>query len=155
MILPFLDRLRYSARKRRQDPTHANGKYGEDLAHRFLQHQGMIIAARNWKTRSGTAEIDIVAHEGPVVVCVEVKTRLSSSFGMPERAVDPEKRRKLMRAAAEYARRTDTPFDFMRFDVVSVMLTEPPQITYFRDAFRFRSEQTRASDYVAGSGLPN
>ena len=41
-----------------------------------------------------------------------------------------------MRVAREYARKTNTPWEHMRFDIVSIVLREPPEITLLRAAFR-------------------
>jgi Holliday junction resolvase-like predicted endonuclease len=49
--------------------------------------------------------------------------------------VNPEKQRHLMRVAREYARKTGTPWQHVRFDVVSIVMGEPPAITLLRGAF--------------------
>ena len=67
---------------------HAWGARGEDLAHRFLQKLGYIVVARNWRAEDGSGELDLVAWDGPSLVVVEVKTRASTDFGLPEEAVD-------------------------------------------------------------------
>ena len=92
--------------------------------------------ARNYRLSSGDAEADLIAREGEALVIVEVKTRATEDYGPPERAVNPEKQRHLMRVAREYVRRTDTPWEHIRFDVVSIVLSEPPKITLLRSAFR-------------------
>ena len=73
---------------RRRARADNHGMIGEDLAHRYLRSQGCTIVARNYRTRSGSGEIDLVAWHGGVLVFVEVKTRESSEFGPPDRAVD-------------------------------------------------------------------
>ena len=136
MILSALDSLRDVRRRRLWDRDKASGRRGEDLAHRFLRKQGYIIVARNYQLSSGDAEADLIAREGEDLVIVEVKTRATDEFGPPEQAVNPEKRRHLMRVAREYARKTDTPWEQVRFDIVSIVLREPPEITLLRAAFR-------------------
>ena len=136
MILSGLDSLRDARRRRTWDRDKASGRRGEDLAHRFLRKQGYIIVARNYRLSSGDAEADLIARHGEDLVIVEVKTRATDEFGPPEQAVNPEKRRHLMRVAREYARKTNTPWEHMRFDIVSIVLREPPQITLLRAAFR-------------------
>jgi hypothetical protein len=37
----------------------------------------------------------------------------------------------MVRVARAYARKTDTPWDRIRFDVVSVLLSDPPAIEHF------------------------
>ena len=136
MILAALDRLRDARRRRTWDRDLASGRRGEDLAHRYLRRQGYIIVARNYRLSSGEAEADLIAREGEDLVIVEVKTRESVEYGAPERAVNPEKQRHLIRVAREYARKTDTPWERVRFDIVSIVMSEPPEITLLRSAFR-------------------
>ena len=116
-------------------PDLAAGRRGEDLAHRFLRKQGYVIVARNYRLASGEAEADLIAREGEDLVIVEVKTRATAEFGPPERAVSPEKQRHLIRVAREYARKADIAWEHVRFDVVSVILSRPPEITLLRRVF--------------------
>jgi putative endonuclease len=129
------DRLRRSARGH---STAATGRLGEDMAHRFLQRRGYRVVARNWRTRSGRGEIDLVAWDGPTLAFVEVKTRASDEFGAPDRAVDAEKESLLARAAREYALRAGVPPERVRFDLVSVVMCRPPRLELIRDAFNAR-----------------
>ena len=133
MIGAILDRLRDVRRRQLWNATAAQGRRGEDLAHRFLRAKGFIIVARNFRL-AGEAEADLIAREGEALVIVEVKTRERAAFGPPERAIDEEKRRHLIRVARAYARRTETPWERVRFDVVTVVLSKPPRIELFRDA---------------------
>ena len=135
MIGRVLDKLRDVRRRRLGAPDLAAGRRGEDLAHRFLRKQGYVTVARNYRLASGEAEADLIAREGEVLVIVEVKTRATSQYGPPDRAVSLEKQRHLIRVAREYARKTDTPWEQVRFDVVSVVLSEPPEIVLIRRAF--------------------
>jgi putative endonuclease len=112
----------------------ALGRRGEDLAHRYLRRNGFIIVARNYRLSSGDAEVDLIAWDGDTLVFVEVKSRETADFGPPERAIGEEKRRHMLRVAREYARKTNTPWERIRFDVVSVVMTKPPSIELYRDA---------------------
>ena len=129
-------------------PTRALGARGEDLAHRYLQRErGMRIIGRNWRTRTGSAEIDIIAWEGDadngVLVFVEVKTRSSEEMNRPERQVDVVKRRNMVRGATEYIRRFAPTQERVRFDVVTVVTgtaaDSAPEIRYYSDAFQPRT----------------
>jgi len=131
-----LDWLRHARRKRVWSPDLATGRHGEDLAHRFLRHQGFTIVARNYRLPSGDAEADLIAWEGDPLSIVEVKNRESTAYGPPERAIGPEKQRHLIRVAREYARKIDVPMERIRFDVVTVVLADPPELTLFRGAFQ-------------------
>ena len=46
---------------RRRSLRNDHGRLGEDYAHRYLRSHGCTIVARNYRTRSGSGEIDIVA----------------------------------------------------------------------------------------------
>ncbi len=81
-----------------------------------------------------------MAWEGKVLAFVEVKTRSSEEFGAPDGAVDAEKQMRLLRAAADYARRVNVPLEEARFDIVSVILRRPPAIEWLRGAFGTRPE---------------
>lgn len=129
------DLARDRGRRRTWDADAARGRRGEDIAHRHLQREGMTVVARNYRTPSGSGEIDLVAWEKDTLVFVEVKSRTSADFGPPERAIDEEKMRKLVRAARDYARRGEVPWDNVRFDVVTVVFDTPPSVTHFRDVF--------------------
>ena len=129
------DRLRHRARLRSGNPAHAWGKRGEDLAHRYLQSQGHVVVARNYRTRGGTAEIDLVTEDAGTLVFVEVKTRGTDRFGAPEEAVDTEKRRRIVRGASHYLVHTDQNGEHVRFDIVTVLFGERERVEHIRDAF--------------------
>ncbi len=112
-----------------------HGQLGEDLAHRYLCAHGCTIVARRYRPRSGGGEVDLVAWHGKTLVFVEVKTRATAEFGLPERAVDSDKERYLRRAGRDYARRAGVQWDCVRFDIVSIVLTRPPLIEWYPDAF--------------------
>jgi putative endonuclease len=129
LIYRAADRIR----RRRYPEDH--GRIGEDLAHRYLRAHGCTVIARNYRVPSGKGEIDIVAWHGEKLVFVEVKTRASAEFGDPDKAVDMEKRDRVMRAARDYVRRSAIPWDRARFDTVSVTLQSQPTINWTQGAF--------------------
>ena len=131
----WTDHVRQRARRRRWTPDRALGRDGEDLAHRFLQREGMVIVARNWRTPSGAAEVDLIAVDRETLVFVEVKARETDEYGAPERAIDEVKKDKVVRAAREYVRRTGHDPKRVRFDIVSVVLDPGPVIVHYKDAF--------------------
>ncbi len=133
-MMELVYRAADALRRRRLGGNH--GRMGEDLAHRYLRKQGCTVVARNYRARAGAGEIDLVAWQGGRLLFVEVKTRSSARFGDPAAAVDPEKRESLRHAAREYARRADVEWTRTRFDILSIILTAPPQVDWARDAFR-------------------
>ncbi len=135
-MLAFFDYLRHLARKRRWSADLATGRHGEDLAHRYLKSKGFTIVARNYRLSAGDAEADVIGWQGDELVFVEVKTRQSGEYGPPDRAVGEEKRQHLRRVAREYVRKTGTQWDQVRFDVVSVILADPPEVEWLPGAFK-------------------
>jgi len=105
------------------------GERGEALAIDQLERLGYRIVAANFSLPIGrnrrdaivTAEIDVVAFDGPTLCFVEVKTRATAEFALPQTNVDLRKRRQIARAARGYRRMmglTAAPF---RYDVVTVV----------------------------------
>lgn len=133
MIGTLADWIRHRIRLRRWNPDLALGRRGEDLAHRFLRRQGYTIVARNDRLASGEAEADLIAWDGDTLVIVEVKTRRNDEFGPPDRAVGPEKLAHLRRVARAYARKTETPWEHVRFDLVTVVMDTPPKLELLRN----------------------
>ena len=132
MLGVFADWVRHLVRRRRWHPDLALGRRGEDLAHRYLRQLGYTIVARNYRLASGEAEADLIAWENGTLVIVEVKTRRSGEFGPPDRAVGEDKLSHLRRVARAYAGKTETPWERVRFDVVTVVLDTPPKLQLLR-----------------------
>src|SRR5689334_16261449 len=103
--LGLWDRLRHRFRLRRWQADKAGGRLAEDLVHRFLEGHGYVVVARNYQSRTGDGELDLVARDGATLVIIEVKSRTFEEAGPPDLAVTREKRRRVIRTAFEYARR--------------------------------------------------
>jgi putative endonuclease len=129
LLYRTLDRIR----RRRYPQDH--GRIGEDLAHRYLQSRGCTVVARNYRTPSGSGELDLIVWNGLTLAFVEVKARASEEFGTPDAAVDAEKQQRVKTAARDYARRAEIPWEKTRFDIVSVVLSRSPKIEWQRGAF--------------------
>jgi putative endonuclease len=128
------DRARQFGQSRTLTGTAAVGRRGEDLAHRYLQKCGFKVVARNYKAGEDS-EVDIIARLGDLLVFVEVKTRVSSQHAAPERAIDDEKERHILKAAKAFATRCGADWENVRFDIVSIVLDDPPTIAHYQDAF--------------------
>jgi putative endonuclease len=140
-VIGLVYRVADALRRRKLADDH--GRIGEDLAHRFLRENGCTIVARRYQPHSGGGEIDLVAWDKGTLVFVEVKTRATAEFGPPERAVDAEKQVYLAHAGRDYARRAGVEWNQVRFDIVSIILSRPPDIRWIRDAFRPQHWQPR------------
>jgi len=112
------------------------GRRGEDLAHAYLRRHKYIIVARNYRPSTGShGEIDLIARDGPQLVFVEVKTRSSDATSFPERAVDDDKQRYVIRTARDYSRRANVDWSEVRFDVIAITGVKKPVIHHLKDAF--------------------
>ena len=78
----------------------ADGDRAETLAAQFLTRQGLVIVARNFRTRAG--EIDLIAQDGTTFVFVEVRMRRSQHFGGAAESITARKRERLAKAANAY-----------------------------------------------------
>lgn len=76
------------------------GKIGEDAAVTFLLSHGYRILQRNFRARYG--EIDILCEKHHVLIAVEVKTRSTDEFGIPEESVTPRKLQEIQTALEYY-----------------------------------------------------
>mgnify|MGYP001320153746 CR=1 FL=1 len=97
----------------------ALGRYGEDVAARHLEDDGLVVLERNWRCDIG--EIDIVAREGDVLVVCEVKTRSSLRHGSPFEAITERKLHRLERLGMAWMRAHGVRPRTMRVDIVSVL----------------------------------
>ena len=112
------------------------GKAGEATALNFLKTKGYRILARNYKTKLG--EIDIIAVDKDTVCFVEVKTRTSKRFGLPEEAVCLFKQKQIAKAALSFLKQNKLLHKKARFDVVSIIgasQSEAAQIDLIQNAF--------------------
>jgi putative endonuclease len=115
------------------------GRWGEDLAADYLATKGYTIVDRNARTPYG--EIDLVAQredEGDcVTIFVEVKTRSSTAFGLPEEAVNRRKQEHMLNSALHYLQEHPERGQHWRCDVIAIQRVRggTPQITLFENAF--------------------
>ncbi len=110
------------------------GKYGEELAVSLLKEQGYKIIARNYKSQFG--EIDIIARDKETICFVEVKTRRSERFGLPQEAVSSFKQRQIAKCALVFLKERGLLDKKARFDVVSINYSQNnPQTDLLKDAF--------------------
>ena len=125
--------------------TSGLGAKGEQLAQDYLFRRGLRIVCSNFKTQVGrnrkgvlvNGEIDLIAYDQNTLCFIEVKTRTSDWFAPPQANVDLRKRRQIARAAHAYRKLMDLDNDPYRFDVVTVLLSDPlsPQIDLIRNYF--------------------
>lgn len=83
-----------------QNAQTALGRYGEEVAARWLGSGGLRVLERNWRCSAG--ELDIVALDGDTVAVCEVKTRSERGFQVPAEAIGPAKAERLGRLAERW-----------------------------------------------------
>ncbi len=107
------------------------------MAAKYLQRHGHKVLYRNFRGPHG-GEVDIVCRDKPnnELVFIEVKTRTSETFGRPLDAVNAKKQRLIIRGAMTWLRMLDMPDITFRFDIVEVLMTEPPEIRHIENAFQ-------------------
>lgn len=103
-------------------------KTGELLALKHLKTRGCKILAQNYRVRRG--EIDIIVQDGEFTVFVEVKTRRSLRFGLPQAAVTLQKQRQISKVALAYLQARNLLDAPCRFDVIAIHLS--PQLELLR-----------------------
>jgi putative endonuclease len=96
------------------------GKIGEEVAVDFLEKNGYDILETNWVFQK--AEVDIIAQKGNVLAVIEVKTRSSLDYGLPQDFVKPKKIQLLVKAINEYVIANDLDVE-VRFDIIAIHAT--------------------------------
>jgi putative endonuclease len=102
-----------------EDGRRTLGRYGEELAARYLTEQGLLVVDRNWRCAHG--EIDLVARDGDCLVFCEVKTRRTERFGGAVEAVDRRKVATLRRLVAAWLQSHDERAVRVRIDVIGIL----------------------------------
>jgi len=109
-----------SGGERKNNARQLLGRKGEQMAAMVLLERGYRIIEHNFRCRYG--EIDLIAEDRDDLVFVEVKTRKSIVYGLPEEAVTFAKRRKLVQVATYYLALHAYIDRSWRIDVVAIQL---------------------------------
>jgi putative endonuclease len=94
------------------------GTWGEQQASRFLEDHGYRIVATNYRCAYG--EVDIVAQDGQELVFVEVRTRHTDSFVVPEESLSSAKVCRLVATCQDYLEHRSERDTDWRIDLVCV-----------------------------------
>jgi putative endonuclease len=109
----------------------AFGKFGENIALKFLKSKGIKVIGRNVRTPFG--EIDIIGEEKGKIYFVEVKTRSNSKFGLPVEAINDKKKSHMIKSAMFYMKGEEMDFEI---GVISIIFNgENFNVEYTRDMF--------------------
>lgn len=118
--------------------TKAAGKKGEAIACRALERDGYRIVEKNFRCREG--EIDIIAMDKDCLCFIEVKSRSSESFGLPEEAVTKTKQLRLWTAANVFLEEREVEYGELRFDIAAVNLLTG-EVRVIQNAFEVESSE--------------
>lgn len=103
------------------------GRKGEQLALDFFIMRGYEVLFKNW--RHGRSEIDIIAVKDNVLHFIEVKTRLTHNYGMPEESIDKKKLRRMIAAGSKFIIH-HPEWKRIQFDVLSISIINN-EVKYF------------------------
>lgn len=111
------------------------GRLGEDLAVEYLLKNKYKIIQQNYKNNYG--EIDIIAKLKNKYIFIEVKTRSSRAFGLPEDAVNNVKQQKLLKATEKYI--IDNKINGeVQIDVIAIeTIGDQYEIRHLKDSVRY------------------
>lgn len=110
------------------------GRLGEDEACYYLVERDIHIRERNWHGHD--CEIDIIAEDYGEIIFIEVKTRTTTDFEMPEDAVDNIRMKRMSKAAEEYLLKNSLQGFPFRFDIIALDGKKPPfRIRHIVNAF--------------------
>lgn len=112
------------------------GDKGEKLAVDFLKRKEYKIIQCNYRCRMG--EIDIIAEQDDAIVFVEVRTKQTESFGLPQYSVTSGKINRITKAALSYLQEKGFAGHTCRFDVIAITFpkgSREPKIEHIENAF--------------------
>lgn len=108
------------------------GAWGESYAARLYQRAGFQILIRNSFNRSGKrlGEIDFIARRNQHLVFVEVKTRTSARFGLPEASISYFKRQRLLKSVQWFLTKFPEYQKLQpRIDVCAILLNQVANVS--------------------------
>ncbi|MBA2249774.1 MAG: YraN family protein [Chitinophagaceae bacterium] len=110
------------------------GDTGEAMAAEFLAAKGYTILHRNW--RHAHWEIDIIASRSNTLHFIEVKTRRTSTYGLPEDDVTKKKLMNLVNSAEEFLI-IFPEWKRIQFDILSLTIkkNEAPEFFLIEDVY--------------------
>ncbi len=109
--------------------THnTTGHLGEQMACDYFLKNDYRIIEKNW--RHSHWEIDIIASKNNILHFIEVKTRRSKKFGLPEEKVTKKKIQYLINAAEQYLY-IYPEWKRIQFNVLAISIIKNEPVEYF------------------------
>lgn len=115
------------------------GKKGEEIAKNYLLSKGYEIIKQNYRYSHGEIDIITTIPGKDILIFVEVKTRNNLELGDPVLAINKKKIAQLKKIAELYLYENQIKERECRFDVITVLLTDPekPIIEHYENAFDY------------------
>ena len=104
------------------------GESGEALACNYFLAKGYEILHKNWRHKR--LEVDIIATKDKMLHFIEVKSRRTKKFGLPEESVSPKKITNLINASEEFLHQYPE-WQRIQFDILSISLHVNEEDEYF------------------------
>lgn len=113
--------------------TQLTGQVTEEKALEYLMDKGLKLVTRNYSCRLG--EIDIIMRDKNYLVFIEVRSRISMSFGGGIASITYAKRQKIIKTTSYYLIKHQLQDKHpIRFDVISID-GALGTISWIKDAF--------------------
>lgn len=104
------------------------GKAGEAMGTDWLQEKGYTVIEKNW--RHSRWEVDVIAVKNNVLHFIEIKTRRSGNFGLPEEKVGDKKIQNLINVAEEYLYK-NPGWQRIQFNILSILALKDKPVEFF------------------------
>jgi putative endonuclease len=104
------------------------GINGEKMGADYLIEAGYVVLEKNW--RHSRSEVDIIASKNNTLHFIEIKTRKSKKFGLPEEKVGKKKMENLIMAAEQYLY-LQPQWQRIQFDILSISIIANDPVEYF------------------------
>jgi len=104
------------------------GKKGEAMGIAWLLEKQYLIKEQNW--RHSHWEVDVIAEKDTVLHFIEIKTRRSKKFGLPEEKVGKKKIQNLINAAEEYLY-LNPQWKRIQFNILAILILKNEPVDYF------------------------
>ena len=104
------------------------GLAGEMLGAAWLQKECYQVLEKNW--RHSHWEVDIIACKNNTLHFIEIKTRRTKTFGLPEEKVGRKKIENLINAAEQYLY-LQPQWKRIQFDILSILMPANEPVAYF------------------------
>jgi putative endonuclease len=110
------------------------GLTGEALGTNYLQAAGYCILEKNW--RHSHWEVDVIASKNNTLHFIEIKTRRTKKFGLPEEKVGRKKIENLINAAEQFLY-LQPQWKRIQFDILSILMlaNQPAEYFFIEDVY--------------------